>query len=257
LSLVAETQVLTWMTAHSTVLFPAVFFGVALFEAFRPARPQTTPLALRWFGNVGVFFLGWPLLKAIPFLSVTGAAMIAGQHGVGLFNVLSIPAVVAIPAGVVVLDLTLYWEHRLLHWFPPFWRIHALHHSDTDLDVASYIRHHPFEMVLQALFDVLVVMALGLSAVSVALLTAISIVVQMTAHSNIELPRPLRRLSFWVVTPELHRLFGTLCLRPQGELKLGLPEFADAKFQRLDKMLLLPLLISSGPVTAPASDLKT
>jgi sterol desaturase/sphingolipid hydroxylase (fatty acid hydroxylase superfamily) len=123
LSLVAETQVLTWMTAHSTVLFPAVFFGVALFEAFRPARPQTTPLALRWFGNVGVFFLGWPLLKAIPFLSVTGAAMIAGQHGVGLFNVLSIPAVVAIPAGVVVLDLTLYWEHRLLHWFPPFWRI--------------------------------------------------------------------------------------------------------------------------------------
>jgi sterol desaturase/sphingolipid hydroxylase (fatty acid hydroxylase superfamily) len=194
--------------------------------------------------------------------------------------VLSIPAVVAIPAGVVVLDLTLYWEHRLLHWFPPFWRIHALHHSDTDLDVASYIRHHPFEMVLQALFDVLVVMALGLSAVSVALLTAISIVVQMTAHSNIELPRPLRRLSFLLVTPELHRLhhsqdfdennsnysdvfliwdrlFGTLCLRPQGELNLGLPEFADAKFQRLDKMLLLPLLISSGPVTAPASDLKT
>ena len=275
-----ETQTLAKIAEVSTVLFPACFFVLALCEAFRPARAPTAPLTLRWFGNISVFALGWPIRILIPFLSAAGAALIAREHGLGLLNALSIPAIVAIPAGVVALDFAGYWEHRLLHAVPTLWRLHALHHSDTDLDVASYVRHHPFEVLLQAVLDMLAVISFGVSPLSVALFSTISNVVQMMAHGNLELPKPLRWISYLLVTPELHRLhhsqvyeennsnfadvfifwdrlFGTLRLRPQGELKLGLPEFADAKFQRLDKMLLLPLLISSGPVTAPASDLKT
>jgi sterol desaturase/sphingolipid hydroxylase (fatty acid hydroxylase superfamily) len=274
-----ETQTLAKIAEVSTVLFPTTFFVLALCEAFRPARASTAPLTLRWFGNIGVFALGWPIRILIPFLSAAGAALIAREHGLGLLNALSIPAIVAIPAGVVALDFAGYWEHRLLHAVPALWRLHALHHSDTDLDVASYVRHHPFEVLLQAVLDMLAVISFGVSPLSVALFSTISNVVQMMAHGNIELPKPLRWISPLLVTPEMHRLhhsqafeennsnfsdlfplwdrlFGTLRQRPQGELKLGLPEFADVKFQRLDQMLMLPLLISGVPVTHPQPDLK-
>ena len=130
------------------------------------------------------------------------------------------------------MDFAGYWEHRLLHAVPVFWRLHALHHSDTDLDVASFVRHHPLEVILQALLDALVVISFGLPALSVALFAAITTVVQMLAHGNIELPAGLRLLSLFLVTPE----------------------FADVKFQRFDQMLLLPLLISGLPVAAPQTD---
>lgn len=259
------------------MFFPAVFFALALCEALRPARAPTTSLTLRWFGNIGMFVLSWPILILIPFLSASGAAVIAREHGLGILNVLSIPAAIAIPAGVVALDFAGYWEHRLLHSVPAFWRLHALHHTDTDLDVASYVRHHPLEVLLQTLLDALVVISFGLPPLSVALFAAITTVVQMIAHGNIELPAGLRRVSLLLVTPELHRLhhsqafdetnsnfsdtfciwdrlFGTLRQRPVGQLKLGLPEFADVKFQRFDQMLILPLLISSVPVAAPQTD---
>ena len=265
--------------AYSSMLFPACFFVLALCEVLRPVRLTTTPLALRWFGNIGVFVLGWPIQVLIPFLSASGAAVIAREHGLGLLNMVSVPPAVAVAMSVVALDFVGYWEHRLLHSFPPFWRLHALHHSDTDLDVASYIRHHPLEVLVQALFDALAVITFGFSPVSVTLFIAISAVIQMIAHGNIELPQTLRWVAALVVTPELHRLhhsqafdennsnfsetfpiwdrlFGTLRLRPRGKLQLGLPEFAEMKFQRLDQMLILPLLITGLPVTRRQSDSK-
>jgi sterol desaturase/sphingolipid hydroxylase (fatty acid hydroxylase superfamily) len=275
-----EAPALASILKNSSVLLPACFFVLALCEALRPVRVMTTPLALRWFGNIGVFVLGWPIMALIPFLSAAGAALIAREHGLGLLNRVSIPLAVAIPLSVVALDFVSYWEHRLLHSFPPFWRLHALHHSDTDLDVATYIRHHPLEVLLQALLDALTVITFGLSPVSVGLFIAIGTVIQMIAHANIDLPQTLRWVSTLVVTPELHRLhhsqafdennsnfsdtfpiwdrlFGTLCLRSRGELKLGLPEFAELKFQRLDQMLMLPLLITGVPVTPRQSDSRT
>jgi sterol desaturase/sphingolipid hydroxylase (fatty acid hydroxylase superfamily) len=268
---VNEAPTLASILAFSSILLPAGFFVLAIYEALRPARVTTAPMALRWFGNVAVFVLGWPILVLFPFLSALGAAVIAREHGLGLLNVSSISPIVAIPLSVVALDFVGYWEHRLLHSFQPFWRLHALHHSDTDLDVATYIRHHPLEVLVQALFDVLAVIIFGFSAVSIALFIAITTIVQMIAHGNFELPKPLRWLAGFVVTPQLHRLhhsrafdennanfsntisiwdrlFGTLRLQPRGDLQLGLPEFTETKFQRLDQMLMLPLLVTSVPL---------
>jgi sterol desaturase/sphingolipid hydroxylase (fatty acid hydroxylase superfamily) len=256
---------------YSFVLFPACFFLLGLLEALRPARLTTAPLALRWFGNIGVFVIGWPILALLPFASAVGAAVLARQHGLGLMNLLPIPAVVAVPVSVIALDFVGYWEHRLFHAFPPLWRLHALHHSDTDLDVATYVRHHPLEVLIQSLFDAMVVFTFGFSPESIALFIAISTLVQMIAHGNVELPQTLRWIDNLLVTPELHRLhhsqafdennsnfsdtfplwdrlFGTLRFRPAGELQFGLPEFAEVKFQRLDRMLLLPILITGLPL---------
>jgi len=258
------------------VLLPAGFIVLALCEALRPSRLSTAPLGLRWFGNVAVFVLGWTILGLLPFLSAVGAAVIAREHGWGLFNALSVSPAVAIPLSVVALDFVAYWEHRLFHAFQPLWRLHALHHSDTDLDVSTYVRHHPVEVLVQATLDALAAIIFGFPPASLAFYIALATVVQMIAHGNIDLPKTLRWLAPVVVTPELHRvhhslefdennsnfsnafpiwdrLFGTLRLKQRGELRLGLPEFAETKFQRLDRMLALPLLVTSTPLASRQS----
>jgi sterol desaturase/sphingolipid hydroxylase (fatty acid hydroxylase superfamily) len=40
------------------------------------------------------------------------------------------------------------------------------------------------------------------------------------------------------------RLFGTLRAEPRAALRIGLAEFASDRFQRLDKMLVLPWLVT-------------
>ena len=49
--------------------------------------------------------------------------------------------------GFLLLDLLRYAVHRCEHAVPLFWRFHALHHSDPDVDVTTAVRHHPIEYV--------------------------------------------------------------------------------------------------------------
>src|SRR5207244_5335817 len=51
-------------------------------------------------------------------------------------------------AGFLLLDLMRYAVHRCEHAVPVFWRFHALHHSDPDVDVTTSVRHHPVEYIL-------------------------------------------------------------------------------------------------------------
>lgn len=46
-----------------------------------------------------------------------------------------------------LLDLIVYFLHRLSHKSKVLWRIHCLHHSDPALDISSNFRHHPLEFV--------------------------------------------------------------------------------------------------------------
>ncbi|MEO8302115.1 MAG: sterol desaturase family protein [Rhizomicrobium sp.] len=247
-------------------MFAATFLGVACWEAWRPSRATVAPLTLRWFGNLGLFAIVLLMTWLVPLLSSLGAAMLAAQQDWGLFHRIALPPVIALAASFVLLDFFGYWTHRLMHKIPLLWRLHALHHSDNDLDVTTTIRHHPAEAVVQALFDAALALAFGFSPQAVLLYGGLALVVQTFHHGNVMLPARLRPLSRWLITPDLHRLhhsrayaennsnfgnliplwdklFGTLRTEPEGEFQVGLPEFSGADFQRLDKLLMQPLKV--------------
>src|SRR5581483_8489128 len=50
---------------------------------------------------------------------------------------------------LVLADLFGYWAHRLQHEIGRLWRIHAVHHSSTELNWLSSVRVHPFNEALQ------------------------------------------------------------------------------------------------------------
>src|SRR5262249_58417784 len=90
-----------------------LILGAFVFAPPETSRPQFEALS-------GIFLPTWPIAN------------------VGLSFVV----------GFLLLDLLRYGVHRCKHAVPFFWRFHALHHSDPDVDVTTSVRHHPVEYLL-------------------------------------------------------------------------------------------------------------
>jgi sterol desaturase/sphingolipid hydroxylase (fatty acid hydroxylase superfamily) len=108
-------------------------------------------------------------------------------------------------AGVLLLDYTLWWWHRLNHVAPPLWRFHVVHHLDRDLDASTALRFHFGEMALAALFRATQVRFLGVDEEALLWWQRVLLVSILFHHSNIELPERFeRRLVRVFVTPRMH-----------------------------------------------------
>lgn len=154
-----------------------------------------------------------------------------------------------------------------MHKVPLFWRVHRVHHFDTELDVSTTVRFHPFEFALALLLGGPVVLLLGLSPWMLLLYEILDAGVTLVSHANVGLPARLERvLRYLVVTPDLHRvhhsswqpetdsnfgavfpvwdlLFGTFrseTRHPQEVMELGLAEVRDGRQHRLGWLLRSP-----------------
>ena len=61
----------------------------------------------------------------------------------------------------ILLDFSIYLQHRLFHYTPLLWRLHRMHHTDLDLDVTSGNRFHPLEIAVSLLIKMAAVLVLG------------------------------------------------------------------------------------------------
>ena len=103
--------------------------------------------------------------------------------------------------GFLLLDLTIYWIHRMSHEVPFFWRFHAVHHSSIHLDWISGVRNHPFDGVFGAPAFAFLIGA-GVSLEITGALAVIQLVTGLWAHLNVRWRlRPLHRV---VLTPDFH-----------------------------------------------------
>lgn len=103
---------------------------------------------------------------------------------------------------LLVYDICLYWVHRWLHggWR---WPMHAVHHSDTELNFLSWSRGHALEQSFIAIGVLLGSSWLGLSLQEVAYLTLAKALHQYYVHSNIDWDHgPLKYI---IASPQYHR----------------------------------------------------
>jgi len=269
---------LAYLTDHELVtrfvVFLGVFVSLGTLETVAPRRRNRLSRWLRWTSNIAILGISNGLLRlTFPVLSV-GMALIAQEHGWGLFNALHAPTAIALFGSVLLLDLAIYLQHVVFHAVPTLWRLHRMHHADTELDVSTGLRFHPIEIVLSMVLKLMVVVALGPPVIAVFVFELLLNVSSMFNHSNIRVPlgfdRILRRL---VVTPDMHRvhhsidrretnsnfgfnfpwwdrLFGTYVAQPHAghdAMTIGIERFRTVRDLRLDRMLIQPLL---GPADA-------
>lgn len=102
---------------------------------------------------------------------------------------------------IVLLDILIYWTHRLSHEVGFFWRFHAIHHSSEKMDWISGIRSHPFDGVIIAVPAVFLIIA-GFDLEVVGIAAVVQAVLGLLAHANVRWRfRPFHKI---VMTPEFH-----------------------------------------------------
>lgn len=188
-------------------IFASVLVVLALLETI-VAGPNPTPRrSRRWPANLGLVLVDTVLVRLLVPAGAVGVAAWAQAHGAGLFNALAWPAWVELALTLVVLDAAIYWQHRLLHLLPWFWRLHRVHHTDTTLDASSALRFHPLEILLSLGIKCAVVVAVGASPLAVLLFEILLSSFALVTHANLPLPARMdRAIRLLLVTPAMHRI---------------------------------------------------
>lgn len=254
--------------------FAGVFSIMAAWETFAPRRRQRTSRRQRWPGNLGIVLLDSLVVRVLFPTAAVGVALFADGRGWGLWHALHAPAWLALIGSMLALDLAIYLQHVLFHAVPGLWRLHRMHHTDTEFDVTTGVRFHPLEILLSLAIKFGVIAALGAPALAVLVFEVVLNATSLFNHGNIGLPSRLDKMLRWVVvTPDMHRvhhswhphetntnfgfnlpwwdrLFGTYCAEPQdGQtgMTLGINQFRDPAELRFDRLLWQPF---HGPVNS-------
>ena len=205
-------------TAILIMLMPALIFAlVALFEIVRPRRKLRFGRLQRWRTGLALLVTGRVVTWLVAWvIAIPAAALWAGSHGIGAFNIVSLPLWLEILATFILLDFAMWLQHLLTHKVPFLWRLHKVHHADPDLDVSTAIRFHPGEIVFSVFWKVGWVLLLGVSAPAIVSFELWLAANAIFNHGNIELPRPLDRLvRLFLVTPDMHLIHHSVLLKEQ------------------------------------------
>lgn len=97
--------------------------------------------------------------------------------------------------------------HIIEHKVPFLWQFHIIHHSDTNVDVTTGLRHHPIESVVRGIFFFLGILATGAPMYAVMIFQTILVFATAFTHANIKLPEKLdHTLSYFLISPNMHKV---------------------------------------------------
>jgi len=255
------------------VFFVTVLSAMAVWEFLAPRRRLATSKPLRWYSNLGLVALNTIAVRLALALGAVGVALVAAERGWGLFNIVDMPAWLAIVLSVLALDFVIYLQHVMFHAVPLLWRLHMVHHADLDFDVTTGLRFHTIEILLSMGIKVAAILLLGAPPTAVLIFEVLLNATSMFNHSNVRMPLWVDRvLRLVVVTPDMHRvhhstiaretnsnfgfnlpwwdfLMGTYRSQPSAGhegMRIGLNQFRDGRVLRLHWMLVLPFVGKRG-----------
>lgn len=239
---------------------------VLLLESVFPLHHAAVPLR-RWAHNFGLSALALGATLLAPLLFWAVMRVIGMPSTSGLLAHGNIPLWGQWLITFLAMDAMRYGLHRLTHRLPWLWRLHAVHHSDVELDATTTLRHHPLENLILSLATLPVLVALSPPPAAVLAYAVLSMAIDTLSHGNLRLPtildKGLRRL---LVTPAYHRVHHS-ALRSQTdsnyaglfpifdhvfrshgvvpddggrELTIGLESGRDAASQSIAALLLAP-----------------
>jgi sterol desaturase/sphingolipid hydroxylase (fatty acid hydroxylase superfamily) len=253
-----------------------------LWETYSAFRTPLQPKVRRWLVNGALVIVDTVAVRlTIPVLAVAMAG-IAAEKGWGLLNLTGGPSVLVVLLGVVLLDLSIYGQHVLMHKVALLWRLHRMHHSDVDFDASTAVRFHPLEIVFSMLVKLGAIAALGPAPLAVLIFEVLLNATAIFNHGNVHIPARVDALLRWfVVTPDMHRihhsvlrmetdsnfgfnlpwwdrLFGTYRNQPRGghtAMTIGLETFRESRFLKLHWLLVQPFMAAPvSPRPSPVNE---
>ena len=248
--------------------FFSILVIMMLFEWRKPARQSPIKNSKRWVANFGLVFASSLIARLAVPIGLTAVAIYTQKNGIGLFNLIELPNVIVIVLSLVLLDILIYWQHRLFHRVPILWRLHRVHHADAHVDTSTGLRFHPIEIILSILIKLIAVIVLGVPAIAVLIFEIALNGLALFNHANIRLPpaieRPARLILMTQILHRIHhsqvinetnsnygfsviwwdKLFGSyksVAKKTDDQLDIGLIEYPTAKQNAsLWRLLIMP-----------------
>jgi sterol desaturase/sphingolipid hydroxylase (fatty acid hydroxylase superfamily) len=125
------------------------------------------------------------------------------QSGVRETFVSHQPFALQFAAFLVLADFLAYWNHRAFHTFSRLWRMHAVHHSSTELDWLSSVRVHPLNDAIGSAVVATPLLLLGFAPAALAAYLPFLTLYAIMLHANVDWSfGPLRGI---VASPGYHR----------------------------------------------------
>ena len=214
-------------------VFLGVFVLMAVLEALLPAREAVLSRKTRWLGNLSMVVMGALVSRILLTATLVGVSLWAQQKGIGVFNVLldAVPAdasssnqllnsgeplsnsstylvhIAIVTLSVLLLDMLIYWQHRLFHTVPMLWRFHKMHHADSHVDTTTGLRFHPVEIAMSLGIKAAAVVMLGVPAIAIVIFEVALNGFALFNHANIRLPQKWDdRIGLVLITQRLHRI---------------------------------------------------
>ena len=208
-------------------VFLGIFVCMALLEARYPARKAVLDRKTRWVGNLSMVALGALISRVLLPATLVGVSVWAQQEDFGLFNVMlgyaqsgssltgisdavessGVVFAVIVTLSVILLDMIIYWQHRLVHTVPLLWRFHKMHHADSHVDTTTGLRFHPVEIAISLGVKAAAVALLGIPAVAIVIFEVALNGFALFNHANIRLSQKWDdRVGRVLITQRLHRI---------------------------------------------------
>lgn len=130
------------------------------------------------FNLVLIAVVGMQFQKAIEWLN--------NKH-FGLLQLFNIPSIIEIVIGVLLIDIFMYWWHRVNHEWRFLWYFHKFHHVDTKLNSTSALRFHAGELLLSYVTKIIAFSLLGISLSAVLVHSLLFFPIVVFHHSNLKI----------------------------------------------------------------------
>ena len=244
--------------------FFGFFFSLMVVEQFFHFREIVRKD--RWVANFITTVIAIMVMMVLPVTFISSAAYAYEKHW-GFFNWVKVNWAAAGLLTLFFRGFISFFTHFLAHKVPIFWLAHRVHHLDTEFDVSTTVRFHPFEFIINTIIGVPIILLFGFPVWALMLYELLDAVISVFSHSNITLPSRVERiLRCIIVTPDLHRvhhssyqpetdsnfsavfpvwdiLFGTFKVTPrevQKKMSLGLEQVRDGRTNSILWLMMSP-----------------
>lgn len=251
--------------------------GIVLFWILEGTLPlfkfqykKVRHAGINLFFTLTTMIIGFGLAGALLY-----ASDLVANNQFGLLYIIDLPLWAQLVVGVLLLDLIgaylVHWTEHKVRWM---WKFHLVHHTDTNVDVTTGLRHHPGETVFRIGFTILAVMIVGAPMWIIMFYQSMSVLFAHITHANINMPRSVDRALSWIfITPLMHkvhhhyaqpltdtnygnifsfwdRIFGTFAqVDDTRELKYGIDTHMDPKENdEMGNLLKIPFQAYRPPV---------
>jgi sterol desaturase/sphingolipid hydroxylase (fatty acid hydroxylase superfamily) len=262
-----EAFVESFATLSSAQKLGWVFGCLAVFWLLEGAVPLVR-LKYKKVKHTGlnmVFLFSDLIINLLFTLLTAGVFVWAYENKVGLLHMVDWPFWLKLVLSVMLLDFIAQWfAHYLLHKVKWMWKLHLVHHSDTNVDATTGTRHHPGDYAVREVFSLATVLIFGIPLAYYVFYRIATVFFTYFTHANITLPEWLdKTMSMVFITPNMHkfhhhferpwtdsnfgnifsfwdRIFGTMVYDDPRKVRYGLDVLEDETADNLMYQLKVP-----------------